>query len=293
MIVKIEPLAGFCFGVVSAINLVEKELRDNDNLYCLGDIVHNNMEVERLSKLGLEVIDIERMKALKDTNVMIRAHGEPPSTYKLAQENNIEIIDATCPIVLKLQQNVRKGYLRMKEIGGQVVIYGKKGHAEVVGLVGQTNNEAIVVSSKEDLDLINFEKPIHLFSQTTMSKEEYKAICDEIELRHKLHNQNNNQAHDVIITNSICGKVSSRSKELIDFSDTVDVVLFVSGKSSSNGMYLYNLCKAHKEATYLISKKEDIKKEWFEGCKSVGISGATSTPRWLMEEIMDSCISIN
>lgn len=293
MTVKIEPLAGFCFGVVSAINLVEKELKDNDTLYCLGDIVHNNMEVDRLSKLGLEVIDIEKVKALKNTKVMIRAHGEPPSTYKLAKENNIEIIDATCPIVLKLQQNVRKGYLKMKEIGGQVVIFGKKGHAEVVGLVGQTNNEAIVISTNEDLDLINFDKPIHLFSQTTMSQEKYKAICDEIVERHKLHNKKNPQAQDVIITNSICGKVSSRSKELIDFSDTVDVVLFVSGKSSSNGMYLYNLCKAHKDATYLISKKEDIKKEWFEGCESVGISGATSTPMWLMEEIMDACISIS
>lgn len=259
-------------------------------LYCLGDIVHNNMEVERLSKLGLEVIDIERMKTLKDTKIMIRAHGEPPSTYALAKENNIEIIDATCPIVLKLQQNVRKGYLRMKEIGGQVVIYGKKGHAEVVGLVGQTNNEAIVVSSKEDLDLINFEKPIHLFSQTTMSKEDYKSLCDEVLLRYNSNNKTNN---DLIITNSICGKVSSRSKELIDFSDTVDVVLFVSGKSSSNGMYLFNLCKEHKEKTYLISKKEDVKKEWFEDCESVGISGATSTPRWLMEEIMQECISIN
>ncbi|MDD2530960.1 MAG: 4-hydroxy-3-methylbut-2-enyl diphosphate reductase [Bacteroidales bacterium] len=290
MIIKIEPLAGFCFGVVSAINLVEKELRDNEKLYCLGDIVHNNMEVERLSKLGLEVIDIERMKTLKDTKIMIRAHGEPPSTYALAKENNIEIIDATCPIVLKLQQNVRKGYLRMKEIGGQVVIYGKKGHAEVVGLVGQTNNEAIVVSSKEDLDLINFEKPIHLFSQTTMSKEDYKSLCDEVLLRYNSNNKTNN---DLIITNSICGKVSSRSKELIEFSDTVDVLLFVSGKNSSNGMYLFNLCKEHKEKTYLISKKEDVKKEWFEDCESVGISGATSTPRWLMEEIMQECISIN
>lgn len=290
MIVKIEPLAGFCFGVVSAINLVEKQLKDNEMLYCLGDIVHNNMEVKRLAKLGLKVIDIEKMKTLNNTKVMIRAHGEPPSTYDLAKKNNIEIIDATCPIVLKLQQNVRKGYLKMKEIGGQVVIFGKKGHAEVVGLVGQTNNEAIVISSIEDLNLIDFKKPIHIFSQTTMSKEDYNAICEEVSLRYKTFNENKEQP---IITNSICGKVSSRSKQLIEFSDTVDVLLFVSGKNSSNGMYLYNLCKEYKERTYLISKKEDIKKEWFEGFKTVGISGATSTPRWLMEEIMQECISIN
>jgi 4-hydroxy-3-methylbut-2-enyl diphosphate reductase len=291
MIVKIEQNAGFCFGVVSAINLVEKELGNNDKLYCLGDIVHNNKEVERLSKLGLEVIDIKQMEKLKDTKVMIRAHGEPPSTYELAKKNNIEIIDATCPIVLKLQQNVRKGYTQMKSINGQVVIYGKKGHAEVVGLVGQTDNNAIVISGLEDLDFIDYTKPIHIFSQTTMSKEDYTQICNQIEQKYKALNQN--LSSNLLITNSICNKVSSRSKQLIEFADSVDMVLFVSGRSSSNGIYLYNLCKAHKEKTYLISGKEDLKKEWFKGCQSVGISGATSTPMWLMEEISDICTSIN
>lgn len=285
MVVKIEKLAGFCFGVVSAINLVENELKESDQLYCLGDIVHNNKEVERLSSIGLKIIDLKTMETLKNTKVMIRAHGEPPSTYELAKKNNIEIIDATCPIVLLLQRNINSGQKEMEEIGGQVVIFGKKGHAEVVGLVGQTKNKAIVISSVNDLDLIDYSKPIHIFSQTTMSKEDYKSICDEIENRYKLFNPNLQQK--IIITDSICKKVSSRSKQLIDFADSVDVVLFVSGKNSSNGLYLYSLCKEHKEKTYLISAKEDINKDWFIGSESVGISGATSTPMWLMEEIAE------
>lgn len=291
MIVKIEESSGFCFGVVSAINLVEKELRKNNKLFCLGDIVHNNMEVERLSSLGLEVIDIEKMKDLKNSKVMIRAHGEPPSTYELAKKNNIEIIDATCPIVLKLQDNVKRGYEVMKNIGGQIVIFGKKGHAEVVGLVGQTENNAIVISSSDDLDLIDYSKPVHIFSQTTMNKEKYNDLCQEIKNRYNKFNPSINQT--IIITDSICGKVSSRSKQLIEFADGVDVVLFVSGKNSSNGMYLYNLCKQHKEKTFLVSTIDEIKKEWFVGCKSIGISGATSTPMWLMEEIREICTSIN
>lgn len=291
MIVKIEESSGFCFGVVSAINLVEKELKKNNKLFCLGDIVHNNMEVERLSSLGLEVIDIEKMKDLKNSKVMIRAHGEPPSTYELAKKNNIEIIDATCPIVLKLQDNVKRGYETMKNIGGQIVIFGKKGHAEVVGLVGQTENNAIVISSSDDLDFIDYSKPIHIFSQTTMNKEKYNDLCQEIKNRYSKFNPSINQT--IIITDSICGKVSSRSQQLIDFADGVDVVLFVSGKNSSNGMYLYNLCKQHKEKTFLVSTIEEINKEWFVGCESIGISGATSTPMWLMEEIMKICTSIN
>lgn len=291
MIVKIEESSGFCFGVVSAINLVEKELKKNNKLFCLGDIVHNNMEVERLSSLGLEVIDIDKMKDLKNSKVMIRAHGEPPSTYELAKKNNIEIIDATCPIVLKLQDNVKRGYEVMRNIGGQIVIFGKKGHAEVVGLVGQTENNAIVISSSDDLDFIDYSKPIHIFSQTTMNKEKYNDLCQEIKNRYSKFNPSINQT--IIITDSICGKVSSRSKQLIDFADGVDVVLFVSGKNSSNGMYLYNLCKQHKEKTFLVSTIEEINKEWFVGCESIGISGATSTPMWLMEEIMKICTSIN
>lgn len=290
MIVRIEESAGFCFGVVSAINLVEKELKEFNQLYCLGDIVHNNMEVDRLSSLGLEVIDIKKMECLNDTKIMIRAHGEPPSTYELAKKNNIEIIDATCPIVLKLQENVKRGYEDMKGKGGQIVIFGKKGHAEVVGLVGQTDNKAIVVSSSDDLDLIDYSKPVHIFSQTTMNKEKYYELCQEIKERYKANSNFTEEA--IIITDSICGKVSSRSKQLIEFADSVDIVLFVTGKNSSNGMYLYHLCKQHKEKTYLVSSIGEINKEWFIGCNSIGISGATSTPMWLMEEISEICTSI-
>lgn len=285
MEVKIEEQAGFCFGVISAINLVEKELENTDKIYCLGDIVHNNMEVDRLANLGLEVVDLERMKELKDTKIVIRAHGEPPSTYELAKKNGLEVIDATCPIVLRLQENVRKAYQEIQKTGGKIIIFGKKGHAEVVGLVGQTNGEACVISNLEDLDNLDCSIPLHIFSQTTMNAGEYKNICKEIEIRlERLCNSGKNQ---LIITDSICRKVSSRTSQLIEFANTVDVVLFVSGKHSSNGMYLYSLCKKHKERTYFISSKAEIKDEWFLNCNSVGISGATSTPMWLMEEIAE------
>ena len=285
MEVKIEETSGFCFGVISAINLVEKELEDADKIYCLGDIVHNNMEVDRLANLGLEVVDLERMKELRDTKIVIRAHGEPPSTYEKARENGLEIIDATCSIVLRLQKNVKKAYLEIQKTGGKIIIFGKKGHAEVVGLVGQTNGEACVISNLEDLNTLDCTVPLHIFSQTTMNESDYKNICKEIELRlERLCKYGKNK---LIITDSICKKVSSRTSQLIEFADSVDVVLFVSGKNSSNGMYLYSLCKKHKERTYFISSKEDIKNEWFENCNSVGISGATSTPMWLMKEIAD------
>ncbi|MBP1630281.1 MAG: 4-hydroxy-3-methylbut-2-enyl diphosphate reductase [Bacteroidetes bacterium] len=275
MEVRIESTAGFCFGVVSAIDLVEKELKESKSLYCLGDIVHNDMEVERLSKLGLKIINLEQMKSLSNCKVMIRAHGEPPSTYEIAKKNNIEIIDATCPIVLKLQKDVLSGFNEMKENDGQVVIFGKKGHAEVVGLVGQTQGNAIVISNRDDINLIDFSRPIHIFSQTTMSKDDYEYLCNEIKLR----------ANILKIKDSICTKVSSRSKDLIKFADEVDVLLFVSGVNSSNGIYLYNHCKNHKEKTYLVSSIDEIDFNWFKGANIVGISGATSTPMWLMKEI--------
>lgn len=285
MEIKIEEASGFCFGVISAINIVEKELLERDKLYCLGDIVHNDMEVDRLACLGLEIIDLKRMKELQNTKVVIRAHGEPPSTYKLAKKNNIEIIDATCPIVLRLQKNIKNAYNTIKKTSGKIVIYGKKGHAEVIGLVGQTKGEACVISNMEDLDTIDYTKPLHIFSQTTMNEDNYRAICHEIEKRVGKANENNGER--LIITDSICKKVSSRASQVLSFADSVDVVLFVSGKNSSNGNYMYSLCKKHKERTYFISSKDDIEKEWFEDCNSIGISGATSTPRWLMEEIAE------
>ncbi|MCK9163014.1 MAG: 4-hydroxy-3-methylbut-2-enyl diphosphate reductase [Bacteroidales bacterium] len=285
MEIVIEETSGFCFGVISAINLVEKELKNTNKLYCLGDIVHNDMEVDRLASMGLEIINLEKMKELRNTKVVIRAHGEPPSTYELAKKNNIEIIDATCPIVLRLQKNVMNAYHQINKTDGKIIIYGKKGHAEVIGLVGQTKSQACVISNINDLDTIDYTKPLHIFSQTTMNKNEYSAICEEIEKR--VEKADGISGERLVITDSICRKVSSRTTQLLNFADSVDVVLFVSGKNSSNGTYLYSLCKKHKDRTYFISTKEDIKKEWFENCKRVGISGATSTPMWLMEEIAD------
>lgn len=283
MEVIIEKSSGFCFGVVSAIDLVEKELSNSSSLYCLGEIVHNDMEVERLEKMGLKTISIEDMQELRDTKVMIRAHGEPPSTYQLAKKNNIEIIDATCPIVLKLQKDVHKAYLEAKDNNGQILIFGKKGHAEVIGLVGQCDGNAIVISSQEDLVGVDYTKPIYLFSQTTMSKEKFEIISQTIIQRAKENNPN--YINELNIKNSICKRVCSRIVDLKAFAKEMDVVLFVSGKKSSNGQYLYNLCKEANPNTHFISEIEEIKKEWLETANKVGITGATSTPMWLMEEI--------
>lgn len=285
MDIRIEDSAGFCFGVVSAIDMVENELENSDRLYCLGDIVHNDEEVKRLAKLGLRIISLKDMKEIRDTKVMIRAHGEPPSTYEMARENNIEIVDATCPIVLKLQRDVEKAYIKMKEEGGQVLIYGKKGHAEVVGLVGQTNNTAIVISNLEDLNKVDYKKPISVFSQTTMSKEDYKNISDEIKQRAKEANPETQP--EINIKNSICQRVASRTDKIINFANEVDIIVFVSGKNSSNGLYLYNYCKGIKPETYFISSPEELEESWFKGVNKVGITGATSTPMWLMEEVRD------
>lgn len=279
MQISIDKQAGFCFGVVSAIDTLEKELKKNSDFYCLGDIVHNNKEVERLKKLGLKTIDKQQFYALRDSRVMIRAHGEPPYTYLEAKKNNIEIIDATCPMVLKLQKDVYKGYQEMKKINGQVVIYGKKGHAEVVGLVGQTNDEAIVVSNEQDLCKIDFTKPLHIYSQTTKNRDDYQKIIALIEQKH--------QTKEIFVTDSICKKVSLRAKNIGTFAKSVDCVLFVSGKNSSNGNYLYNLCLKENKNTFFISEKEDIDLEKIKEFEHIGISGATSTPMWLMKEVED------
>lgn len=279
MQISIDKQAGFCFGVVSAIDTLEKELKKNSDFYCLGDIVHNNKEVERLKKLGLKTIDKQQFYALRNSRVMIRAHGEPPYTYLEAKKNNIEIIDATCPMVLKLQKDVYKGYQEMKKINGQVVIYGKKGHAEVVGLVGQTNDEAIVVSNEQDLCKIDFTKPLHIYSQTTKNRDDYQKIIALIEQKH--------QTKEIFVTDSICKKVSLRAKNIGTFAKSVDCVLFVSGKNSSNGNYLYNLCLKENKNTFFISEKEDIDLEKIKEFEHIGISGATSTPMWLMKEVED------
>lgn len=271
--VTIDQQSGFCFGVVYAIQMAEDFLENHDTLYCLGDIVHNDLEVNRLKQKGLQIITHEDLKNLKNTTVLIRAHGEPPSTYQIALENNIELIDASCPVVLKLQNRVRNAY----DNDTQIIIFGKPGHAEVNGLLGQTQNQAIVITSIEDLDSapIDYSKPIQFFSQTTKSTAKFYEIKQEIEKRIKKEFKAND---------TICRQVSNREPQLEKFAKNFDVIIFVAGKKSSNGKVLYEVCKQSNPHSYFISSVNEIQKEWFMGAKTVGICGATSTPMWQMQE---------
>ena len=278
MEIRIDDNAGYCFGVVKAIGAAEEELSRDGSLFCLGDIVHNSAEVERLRSLGLEVIDHQRLPSLTGRKVLIRAHGEPPSTYRTAEQLGIRLIDATCPIVLALQQRIRKGYDEMQRVGGQIVIFGKPGHAEVVGLTGQTDGTAVIASTPDDLGNIDFSRPIRLYSQTTKSREEYQQLIANIQSRLL-------PGADFVAFDTICNRVANRARELETFARSVDVLLFVAGANSSNGHYLYEYCRKVQPCTHLIADAGDLQGEWFEGARSVGISGATSTPRWLMEEV--------
>lgn len=284
MKVTIDENSGYCFGVEFAIQMAEDELEDSGKLYCLGDIVHNDMEVERLNAKGLEIINHEDLKNIRDAKVLIRAHGEPPETYKTALENNIELIDASCPVVLKLQNRVNKDFRKMEEDEGQLVIYGKKGHAEVIGLTGQTDNKAIVVMEDEDLEQIDYSKPITLFSQTTKSTKGFYSLKEKIEQR--AGEEAAFKAND-----SICRQVSNREPNMVRFAGENDVVIFVSGKKSSNGKALYGVCKQHNERSYFIESEKDLQKEWFTPDDKVGICGATSTPTWLMENVKQAIIN--
>ena len=280
MEITIDQNSGYCFGVEFAIQMAEDELRANGRLYCLGDIVHNAMEVERLNKLGLKVIDHDDLRNLKNARVLIRAHGEPPETYRIALENNLELIDASCPVVLKLQNRVNNEYRKMAEAGGQLVIYGKKGHAEVVGLTGQTGNKAIVVMDDEDLEQVDFSKPVTLFSQTTKSTRGFYDLKEKMEQRVATQGGEYFKAND-----SICRQVSNREPNLRKFATENDVIIFVSGRKSSNGKALYGVCKQVNERSYFIEKAEELQAGWFGAQDKVGICGATSTPTWLMEEV--------
>lgn len=284
MQITIDKYSGFCFGVVYAIEMAESILKDEGNLYCLGDIVHNDKEVDRLNDLGLEIIDHSDLKNLSNCKVLIRAHGEPPSTYELALKNNIQLLDASCPVVLKLQNQIKGGYEEIQQIDGQVIIFGKEGHAEVVGLLGQTNNKAIVVATVDDLEKIDFSKPIYIYSQTTKSPEAYENITKEIENRLQ-----NNKKENVkyIVNDTLCRQVSGREPQLKKFANANDVIIFVSGRKSSNGKMLYKSCKQENINSYFISDKDELKSDWFMNSKTVGICGATSTPRWLMESVQD------
>jgi len=284
MNVTIDQNSGFCFGVVYAIQMAEDELDRTGELYCLGDIVHNNMEVDRLKAKGLQIINHDDLQELKDCKVLIRAHGEPPSTYQLAIKNNIELIDASCPVVLKLQNRVHNSYEDAVSSGGQLVIYGEHGHAEVNGLVGQTNGNAIVVKTEEDLNNVDFSKPIHFFSQTTKSTagfENMERMIQERIVKHK----GSLEEGDFISNDTLCRQVSNREPQMRKFSSLHDVIIFVSGKKSSNGKALFSVCQSVNPKSYFISSPEELESNWFDGVNSVGICGATSTPVWLMEKV--------
>ncbi|MFB6317035.1 4-hydroxy-3-methylbut-2-enyl diphosphate reductase [Saccharicrinis sp. FJH54] len=278
--IEIDGGSGFCFGVVNAIKKAEDVLNRGEELYCLGDIVHNSMEVERLEKLGLKTIDYQTFETLQNATVLLRAHGEPPSTYETAKRNNITLIDATCPVVLQLQKRVKKGYHSAQEGKGLVVIYGKKGHAEVNGLVGQTNNEAVVVENEDDLNGLNFNQPIYLYSQTT--KQEEGLLDIEHEILDRLGENGVLEMH-----NSICRQVSRRVPGIKEFAEHNDLVLFVSGRKSSNGKMLYEACKQANAESYFISSADELDYTWLMGKHNIGICGATSTPRWLMDEVAE------
>lgn len=286
MNIEIDKNSGYCFGVEYAIEMAEDELNDSGSLYCLGDIVHNHMEVDRLEAKGLKIITQEDMKDLHDCKVLIRAHGEPPETYRIAIKNNIELIDASCPVVLKLQNRVKGSFDQMEERDGQIVIYGKSGHAEVVGLTGQTKEKAIIVMEDEDLNQIDFSKPVTLYSQTTKSTKGFYRLKAMLEERITAE-KGTLEVTDFKANDSICRQVSNREPSMEKFSQLHDVIIFVSGKKSSNGRALYGVCKNFNEKSYFIGSEDELDLTWIQPDDSVGICGATSTPMWLMEQVRD------
>ena len=280
--IEIDNGSGFCFGVTTAIKKAEEELAAGKTLYCLGDIVHNGMECERRKKLGLVTINHEEMKQLHGVKVLLRAHGEPPSTYEIARENDIEIIDATCPVVLQLQRRIKKQYDACPE--AQIVIFGKPGHAEVLGLVGQTESKAIVIANVEEVKRLDFTRDIYLYSQTTKSLDEFHRIIEYIQ--EHISPDATFKSFD-----TICRQVANRMPNISTFAARHDLVLFVCGRKSSNGKVLFNECKSVNPNSHLIEGPEEIQKEWLEGVRTIGICGATSTPKWLMEQCRDAILS--
>ncbi|WP_321438394.1 4-hydroxy-3-methylbut-2-enyl diphosphate reductase [uncultured Bacteroides sp.] len=276
--VEIDKGSGFCFGVVTAIKKAEEELAKGETLYCLGDIVHNSKEVERLKDMGLITINHDEFKELHNAKVLLRAHGEPPETYDIAKDNNIEIIDATCPVVLKLQQRIKQQYGIHENTDKQIVIYGKNGHAEVLGLVGQTSGEAIVIENLEEVKKLDFSKNIRLYSQTTKSLDGFKEIVEYI--KEHISHEASFEFYD-----SICRQVANRMPHIRTFAASHDLIFFVSGKKSSNGKVLFNECCKVNPNSFLIDSPDEINPRLLQGVSTIGICGATSTPKWLMEEI--------
>lgn len=279
MIVEIDQKSGFCFGVVNAVGKAEETLKTEDTLYSLGNIVHNELEVKRLQELGLITINHDEFFQLKNCKVLIRAHGEPPSTYKYARDNNITLVDGTCPVVSKLQQRVKKAAKAIQTENGQLVIFGHQGHAEVVGLVGQTDMETIIVDRPEDFEKIDPSRPLVLFSQTTKSVDDFKKLAQNIR-EHVVNDRI--ETHD-----TICRQVSNRVPHLEKFVVRHDVVIFVGGRQSSNAQVLFDACKRKNNRTYFISSPDKIQEEWFHQAENVGVCGATSTPQWLMEKVAE------
>jgi len=280
MNIVIDDHSGFCFGVVRAITRAEEALGGGHKVYSLGDIVHNRIEVQRLERLGLETVTHDDMERLGGRKLFIRAHGEPPSTYGRARELGIELIDATCPVVARLQEKVKRAYGRMEPVNGQVVILGKRGHAEVVGLTGQVEDRAIVIEGEEDLALIDFARPVHFLSQTTQSIALFERLGAEMRRRAA-------RPELVTLEDTICRQVSNREEHLAEFARRYDVVLFVCGRKSSNGKVLSEVCRTANPRTYVVEEPEELRADWFEGAATVGICGATSTPKWLMQQVAE------
>lgn len=282
--IDIDTHSGFCYGVVRAIEQAERYLEKNSELHSLGSIVHNSTEISRLKEKGLKTINYEQMSKMRDSVLFIRAHGEPPSSYKIAEENNLRIIDCTCPVVLKLQERVKANYKELKKIGGQLVIFGKVGHAEVNGLVGQVDGDATIIEGIDHIHGLDFKRPIYIFSQTTKDPEIYKKVCNAI--KESIINEGG-PVEKFKVFNTTCGQVSSRHPHLKEFSRDHSAIIFVSGKESSNGKILFDVCLKENHRSYKIETKEEINPEWFMDGDSVGICGATSTPKWLLEDVAD------
>ena len=280
MKVNIDNDSGFCFGVNRAIQTAENELATGNDVYCLGDMVHNQVQMDLLRAKGLKVIHHSDLSEMQGKQVLIRAHGEPPATYQKADKLGIKLIDATCPIVTKLQQRIQDSARTAKSDDIQIVIFGKPYHAEVEGLVGNAEGKAIVISNNSDLQKIDFSKPLRLFSQTTMDAEHYQSVIENIQKR--MTEAGND---DLIINKSVCRQVSGRAPALREFASNNDIVLFVSGKNSANGAYLYEVCKSVNTQSYFISTIEEIDNQWFDATDSVGVTGATSTPGWLIQKV--------
>lgn len=285
-IIEVDEKSGFCFGVINAIKYAEKELDESNELYCLGDIVHNDTEVNRLERKGMKTINYEQLKYLNNKKVLFRAHGEPPSVYKLAKERNIDLVDATCPVVVQLQKKIKTKYQSSRDINAQIVIYGKKGHAEVNGLVGQTNGDAIVISNIEEVELLDMKRPVILFSQTTQSLKTFMQIIEIIKSR---------ISKNVLFEyqDTICRQVSNRVNHIQEFASGKELVFFVAGAKSSNGKVLFEYCKKGNERSIFLSSSDQLTKDMLMPIpKTIGICGATSTPMWQMQEVKDKIMEL-